>query len=353
MADERASTYMEEGTRVWRASSFGYCEQYLTRVALGQTPAAPPENIVRAMGESAAMEGDVLAELSARGWRVFDQHDLSTKMHGVGKVDARTGQLQTEMTVPGGVIRCHPDGIVQCFKDKVGEDLVGTCAVVEIKCLKKGSWARPLEKEAYAWQGSIEAVSVGLPLLFVVAWKDDEGLVYDGDGLDLTITRVELNKLPHSKAEIIGRAAKLNRMVREAEEGGGLPACDFKMFPCGFWQEHDVSAGVWKKSGDVELDADVEANVRFWAYKYDEAREKEAAAKKDKSKAGGKLKEMLEAAGMESGQKAVTDWFDYAMVESRTTKMDEKKAERDGVDLEKYKVSTPYTFVKVTHKGEK
>lgn len=348
MADTRASTYVEDGTRIWRASSFGYCEEYLVRVATGQTPSAPPANIVAAMEKSSEHEPDILAELGKRGWRLFDHHDLSTKMNHAGVLDPKTGQLECELAVPKGVIRCHPDGIAECFAvktDVTAYDLEQR-VVVEVKALRKGSWANPLEKEGYAWQGSIEAAVTGLPLLFVVAWKDEDGeLCYDGEDLDLTISYVE--KLPHSKGEIIGRTARLNKKIRDYEDGKGLPGCDFKMWPCGFWQEHDVSEGsIWNK--DVaELPADVEPSIRGWAYKWQDAKERADKAGKDKSAASKKLMELLEKAGVEAGDKVAGQGFEYSVVESRSTKYDDAAAKKDGVDLSKYKVSTPYTFVKV------
>lgn len=343
--DSRASTYLEDGQRVWRASSFGYCEQYLTRVALGQTPAAPPQFMLDAYAAGVDAEPDILAQMSSFGWRMFDHHDLRDKMNHVGKLDT-TGQLNCELKVPGGVIRCHPDGVAECFSTSSFKPWdLGQRAVVEIKALKKGSWAKPLEHYAYAWQGSIEAAVTGLPLLFVVGWKDDDGLIWKDDKLDLELFYVE--NLPHSKGAIMARAARLNRLVRDAEEGKGLVECNFKMFPCGFWQEHDKAAGSIWHDAKLEIPEDKEEELRALAAKYRDAADKEAEGKKIKKKLGPQIKKIIEGLGAKPSDKFVTAMFDYLYVESFNTGYDAEAAKKDGVDLEKYKVSTPYTYVKV------
>lgn len=343
MADTRAATYLDDDIRVWRASSFGNCEQFFARLAMGQTPLPPPETMLKAMDTSAGYELDILAELGQRGYRQLTGEECEQ----YGTFDSeRSNQLETELRVPGGIIRCHPDAIVQATNDAI--DTPERHLVVEVKALR--SPASGFLKLLYDWQFSIEMASTGLKGLFVTASKDEDGgLVYEGDRMKLDIAYTE--RAPYSRGQIMARAARLNQVMKTAEEGGGLPNCDVKMWPCGFYPEHDKSEGsIWHDTR-VELDGEVIDEARVWAEVYASQAEIEKEAKTRKKEAGDKLKIVLAEAGLNAGDRATGGGFNFTMVESRSTKYDAKAAEADGVDLEKYKVSTPYTFVKVEPRG--
>lgn len=349
MTDKRANTYEEDGERIWRASSFGSCVQNLVRTALGQTPAAMPENVTLAMEYGSEHEVDVLAAMNAYGWKVLSHYELETQMNHAGKLD-RTGQLVCDLRVPGGKVRCHPDGVVQCFRDNVGQDLVGTRAGLEVKILKEGAWAKPLEKREYAWQVAIERAVLKLPVLFVVAWKDDDGLIWETrEGVLVPKCTMVLVDEGYTRADITRRAVMLNRLVRDAEEGRGLPACDVKQWPCGFYQEHDKTSGIWADEV-YELEGETAQQVRYWGFKWAEANEMVAKWEPQKKEAAAKLLELATDAGVEDGKVAAGP-VKLTVVEQIRKKFDKDRAREDGVDVEKYETASESRFVKVKVEG--
>ena len=354
MSDNRASTYDEEGERIWRASSFGNCAQNLVRTALGQTPAAYPENIRKAMDFGTDNEIEVLSAMNAYGWKVFDHEDLQNKMNHAGTLD-RTGQLVCDLRVPGGYIRCHPDGVVRCFRDKVGSDLVGVEAGLEIKILKEGSWAKPIEKREYAWQVAIERAVLKLPVLFVVAWKEDdpdnEGqtrLIWeDREGVLVPKCTMMLVRDGYSRSDITRRAVMLNKMVRDAEEGRGLPPCDVKQWPCGFYQEH--SGGIWDDEV-VALEGELEQQARYWGFRWKEAADMVSQWEPRKKEAAKELLRVVTEAGVIEG-KASAGPVEMTLVEQVRTSFDKDAARADGVNVAKYETTKVTKYVKPKVKG--
>lgn len=340
MSDNRAPTYLEDDLRIYRASSFGMCQQFLTRIALGQTPDAPPEKMIAAMEVSAGHEGDVLAALEGRGYRLLGHDECGE----YGKVNPRNGQIGCELKVPGGVIRCHPDAIVET----VNETSAPTShLVVEVKTLSEKTTGDPLKGLTYAWQVSIEMASTGLKGLFVVAYKDEDGgLVYENPGkgeeprIKLDIQYLE--RPPFSKAKIVARAVQLGKLFREAEEGNGLPLCDVKQWPCGFWREH--SGGIWDTEYE-ELEAEVILQLDKLARDWKIAKNKGEQAEKDRKTASKAMQEILEGVGLEEGAKVKLPDYTLTLAGGKSTKYDQGLAEKDGVDLSKYRVETPYTYV--------
>src|SRR5690606_25953273 len=142
--------------------------------------------------------------------------------------------------------------------------------------------------------------------------------------LDLTIAYYD--QPPHSLGQIKARAAKLNRLIRAAEEGEGLPACDIKMFPCGFWADHDTENGVWKKEEIPEVDGLAELLEDYQEATADLERAKERV---DFIKAD--VKDLLVQRGLEAGKYRGGEYEVTRVVKAGNIKINRDKAKAAGV----------------------
>lgn len=328
-ADHRPDTYEEDGRRVWRASSFGSCESSLVRLALGQTPEPWPENILARMNESADLETEILGRLPHEtGYRTMHEMEMRSEW---GRWDDATQQLVAELPVPGGIVRCHPDGVVRKFRSELDDDNMGECRVVEVKALQGGGSMN--SNASYPWQFSIEMLATGLPGMYVVANKDKEGQIV-GD-LDVTYHDTP----PHSLGKIKARIARLNRLIAEAETNGGVPPCDVKQFPCGFYREHDTETGIWAKDAPTVVEGldellDAWAGIRLKLAGYGDEEKKVKAA----------ILALLDERELKDGKYigaggALTDKPPSVVrIIEPTWKTDKAAAKADGVDLDKYRV---------------
>jgi len=254
MADHRPDIYRDGRGWVLRASSLGSCSQALVRTALGQTPAPWPDNILTAMAKGVEMEEQVMKwGLKKAGYRALNRHELGVQYGKVGE----DGQVELEVKVGKNVVRCHPDGIAKKYRGKVGDEDMGGRRVVEVKVMKKGN--DPQKGNArYDWQFSVEMLSTGLPMLLVIGWKGEDGEVREED--------VEVREIDAPKfgmVELKKRVAGIVKQVGEAEDGKGLPLCDVKQYPCGFWAEHD-GTGVWAEEDEGWEDEGEDVEVEVW-----------------------------------------------------------------------------------------
>lgn len=256
VADHRPDVYEEDGKWVFRASSFGGCERNLVRQAIGHTPADAPEFMLGKYEESAALEEPILRALEEQyGWRVMRPAELP-----MYRFD-ETGQATLELPVTGGVIRCHPDAIAKCYRlDGVDAKSdrpwkLGDQRVVEVKALSAKSAPFDLSKNLnYWWQFAIEMAVTKRPGIYVVGWKDENGeLIRDQSG-KIRLNVAWYSDPPETLVAIKKRAKRLVGLINAALEGDGLPECDVKQYPCGFWSEHE--GGVWAKPELEELDPD-------------------------------------------------------------------------------------------------
>lgn len=329
VADHRPDVYREGGKWVFRASSFGACDQSLVRQAMGQTPLPPPDVITNAYAQGVQFEPVILKGLGEYGWRMLDARACGD----YGRVDD-TGQLLCELPVgPQAVIRCHPDGIAQCYRSTVRADEgyeTGARRVVEAKALKAGSWKEPLKKEQYAWQMSIEMAATGLRGCFLVGWKH-EGR--DGGELEVKPEHIDpqwVDIAPYGLGAIKARAKKLVKLI-EAAEQGEVPACSWAMWPCGFWQTHDQSQGVWLKQQAGTLSDERERDARRWSFEWKKAKTMVDKWKVKEEEAREGLKSLLE-------EEKVEKWVgpDVKVVyvsETKVERFDRRLAEKNGVDL--------------------
>lgn len=256
VADHRPDVYEEDGKWVFRASSFGGCERNLVRQAIGHDPSAAPEFMLGKYEESAALEEPILKALEEQyGWRVMRPAELPQYRFD------DTGQATLELPVTGGVIRCHPDAIAKCYRlDGVAQGggkerpwKLGDQRVVEVKALSVKSAPFDLSKNLnYWWQFAIEMAVTKRKGIYVVGWKDENGeLVRDQSG-KVRLTVAWYSDPPETLVAIKKRAKKLTAAINAALAGDGLPECDVKQYPCGFWSEHE--GGVWAKPELEELD---------------------------------------------------------------------------------------------------
>lgn len=252
--DHRPDVYEEDGKWVFRASSFGGCERNLVRQAIGHNPADAPEFMLGKYEESAALEEPILRALEEQyGWRVMRPAELPQYQFD------DTGQATLELPVTGGVIRCHPDAIVKCYRlDGVDAKSdrpwkLGDQRVVEVKALSAKSAPFDLSKNLnYWWQFAIEMAVTKRKGIYVVGWKDEDGeLVRDAQG-NIRLNVAWYSDPPESLVVIKKRAKRLVGLINAALDGDGLPECDVKQYPCGFYAEHE--GGVWAKPELEEIE---------------------------------------------------------------------------------------------------
>lgn len=256
VADHRPDVYEEDGKWVFRASSFGGCERNLVRQAIGHEPGSAPEFMLGKYEESAALEEPILKALEEQyGWRVMRPAELP--MYRFDK----SGQFALELPVTGGVIRCHPDAIAKCYRlDGVTGRLdqprpwhLGDQRVVEVKALSAKSAPFDLSKNLnYWWQFAIEMAVTKRPGIYVVGWKDEDGELIRGEDGKVRLSVAWYSEPPETLVAIKKRAKRLTAAINAALEGDGLPECDVKQYPCGFWSEHE--GGVWAKPELPEID---------------------------------------------------------------------------------------------------
>lgn len=351
-ADHRPDVYREDGLWVFRASSLGNCEANLVRQALGQTPEPPPANMLAAYAQGNTNEPIILGKLKAKGWKPLDRAVVEAS---TGATLDESGQLCTELKVgTKALIRCHPDEVMQCFKTTEESRLagaeVGQRRVVEAKALAKSWTFDKYYREKCAWQTSVEVATTGLPLLFVVGWKDDETKIVED--IEFIVPEAPM----YSKGQIIKRVLGLVRMIEAIEAGTGkLPECDYAQWPCGFYQLHNTETGVHAKAqvptadevlpkGDAVKLRAVMTNLRADTKLVNaaEGRIKEARAE---------VQEILERNGIEGAVQQATSKIAYTPA-STTRRWKRGAVDRmisDGLPVEAYREdSTKRAFITIT-----
>lgn len=253
--DHRPDVYEENGQWVYRASSFGGCVRNLVRQAMGHEPSSAPEFMLDKYDESAALEAPILKALEEQyGWRAMRSAELPQYREALDD----SGQFALELPVSGGVVRCHPDAIAKCYRlDNVDGRTkpkwsLGDQRVVEVKALSVKSAPFDLSKNLnYWWQFAIEMAVTRRKGIYVVGWKDEAGeLIVDAQG-KVRLSVAWYTDPPETLVAIKKRARHLTQLIDRALDGDGLPECDVKQYPCGFWSEHE--GGVWAKPELEEL----------------------------------------------------------------------------------------------------
>jgi hypothetical protein len=223
----KPSCYYEGTKLVIRASAFGSCIGSLVRAAMGQTPDAPPKFMQEKFDQGHDNEPIILRKLTESGLTLEDDWTLEDRYGAL--VD---GQVEIDLPIGDNIIiRQHFDGF--------GHDADGWNCFVEAKAFapstmeaykRAGIYYLP----QYPWQVAIAMASTGLPCLYAVGEKDDEGVVQDV-GVHI------IDEAPYDLADIKARAFRIYGYVTQDT----VPPCDFSMFPCGYWKDHDKTQGVW------------------------------------------------------------------------------------------------------------
>lgn len=316
MGDDRGSVYEDhDGRYVFRASALGGCMSSLVRHGMGMTPEPFPASMYDRFEEGNVAEPVMLGWLNSPsgGWKVWDENDLEVF---VGQHNGRMqyleddgdGKAQAEFDIPvgsKGLIRVHPDGIGTCFlltpeakKNHPGLE-TGVQAVLEAKAFGPDFYKK-FKREGidgfsyYKYQVSVEMAATGMPCVFIVGQKDEDGIIKP-DKIEWELITEPPIPLPKLKVRVMKAIAAI--------EAGEIPPCDQKMYPCGFWRDHDTESetSVWFKEPVSMLTADNSkvdvVQVDKWATVYDEVLEAEKKLKVTKAEAVKELCKLFDEAG--------------------------------------------------------
>ena len=222
----KPSCYYEGTKLIIRASAFGGCIGSLVRAAMGQTPEPPPKMMQEKFDQGHENEPVIMGKLKAKGWVIADDWDLEDRWGTL--VD---GQVEIDLEVgPNIIIRQHFDG----FASGEGADMF-----VEAKAFAPSTYeaykkAGLAYLPQYPWQVAIAMASTGLPCLYAVGVKDDDGVVEE-------VHTDIIDTPPFTLADIKARAFKIYGMVQQDVP----PPCEYAMWPCGYYKDHDMESGVW------------------------------------------------------------------------------------------------------------
>lgn len=293
----------DDGRWRYRASTLGSCERALVLEAMGQTPAPMPDHVQKGMDEGTANEQRILDDprVEAAHFKIVRDRAVYELFGDVTIAPTGGVQLYTELDCgKAGVVTCHPDAIAV----KTRNPDIGEFRVVEVKYLR-GGWPSPktlddfwAKNPKYAWQFAIQMHATGLRGLYLIGNKDDNGELVEGiDG----IRRIQVDDPPFTRAQVVKRLAHLTRLINTAVDGGTLPACDWQMYPCGFFGDHDGQA-VWSKEKNLlDVDSTVGNQIRALAIAYEDAKAKERDHKNKAGELRDQLLEKLAEAGDEAG----------------------------------------------------
>lgn len=275
--DDRGRVYREPATGLWvfRASGLGGCETALIHAARGEYAAPPPASMQVKFDEGHVAEPVILGRMvEDKGVKLAVPGGPVGRMAGVG---VSHGQFTVEIGVgKSALIRGHMDGIGLVENGRrfnVGAPKGtgrGAEFVVEAKAFGESYFAKAKrhavkgvlrpdwldEFPYYAMQASIYMHGTGLPLLFAVARKNDDGIVTG----DSEVLYGWVDVAPVSLAKI---KAKVTRVLRVAESGDEV-ACKTVQYPCPYFELHDDKPDA--SEGAVDLGADSELGLAVEVY---------------------------------------------------------------------------------------
>lgn len=322
MGDNRSAVYEEDGITVYRVSSLGTCIRALWAYKQGLEPANTPEWLQEKFEQGNVAEPIIIDMIEKQyGGVVSHKQDL---------VEIAIGRT--------AIIRGHPDGIYTQILN--GLEIEGSKAVLECKALAKGTYEkfkRAIENDIltsefpyYAAQISILMEYYGLPALFAIGIKNDDGVVE-------SIETFVLEEPPISLKEIKLKIIKLERMKE-------MPECDISVYPCPFYILHD------EKDPVVSEDA----WLGMMAKGYYEAHLAQKRAEQTKKDTGDYIKKTMDEVAPDGDEVEVHDGsgdeWKIKMVHNKGRKgFDADAAKKDGIDVDKYmKPGTPYSYPNIT-----
>lgn len=247
MTDERDEVYSkaaayedEDGRVVYRASSLGACDGALVRARLGVTGSSPTDVMQTRFDEGNAYEAEVITRgIGVDFVQVTDPDHLA--LHGRLVEHGEVPQIETEIAWSNKIVRCHPDGIVtqgstlQQYVTEAkffGADLFyDTIRAVERDGMLGLGRTR-------AWQASVEMLSTGLPLLYIIGLKDvvevDGERVLRGVG---EVWTTEFDTPCYSLKDVKARVLEIEGYVARGE----MPPCPVPFdYPCPYWDSHEA-----------------------------------------------------------------------------------------------------------------
>lgn len=264
MAQDKPSVHYEGDTLVIRASALGNCLGNLFRSGHGETPMPPPDWMQEKFDQGHEAEPIILDWVRGRSWGVFDDFELEERFG-----ELHNGQARIEIPCGSGlVVRQHFDGFAReggtgrefCLEAKAWT--AGTLKSFEAKVefVKAGEGENTYESSVIVpssmrssyigYQISCAILGSKMPVLLVVGVKTEESKGKPPEEVEIEdfFTYV-VEEPPFSRGEVMSRAMR----VREVLNEGKPPPCDIRQFPCGYWQEHDETEGVWAKGVAVDI----------------------------------------------------------------------------------------------------
>ena len=241
----------ESDRRVYRASMMGACVSVLAAHAAGYEPDDLPDSLKKGAQEGVDNEPVILEmlrqERELRSVTYPEMAELKERgvIAGYGMVPTSDGrgdvQVQVRMNVGSGAeVRCHlddlmvPGGSKPVWMGQPGDG--GTLDLlrgIEVKAFGDALWKEWLKKGfdapgligKYAWQVTAQRLSLGYPILFVVGHKNDIGLVYEIDIL-------EVDDPPVPAGVFKMKVVKADRAART----DNIPMCEDVSWPCPYYQ---------------------------------------------------------------------------------------------------------------------
>ena len=240
---------VESDRRVYRASMMGACVSVLAAHAAGYEPDDLPDSLKKGAQEGVDNEPVILEmlrqERELRSVTYPEMAELKERgvIAGYGMVPTSDGrgdvQVQVRMNVGSGAeVRCHlddlmvPGGSKPVWMGQPGDG--GTLDLlrgIEVKAFGDALWNDWLKNKfdgkgllaKYAWQVTAQRLSLGYPILFVVGHKNDVGLVYELDIL-------EVDDPPVPAGQFKMKVIKADRAARNDD----IPMCDDVSWPCAY-----------------------------------------------------------------------------------------------------------------------
>lgn len=235
----------EFGDKVfYTASAIGSCTRALVYDRQGMSHEPTPEWLLDKFREGVENEQPILERLyrDKPGWKLYDKGELEARgfEFGVYLPDRDVDYSnQIRVRVPIGqrvIVQGHGDGVA--YRWLAGDERYGEGRVVEAKAFGPSYWDKFIRHGLagfpyYQWQLTILMKGTGLPGLFVVGRKDDDGVVQE-------IKIEEVDELPVRWVEVIGKVMRVEKFVAD----GVVPDCELPlMYPCPFFPYHDEVEG--------------------------------------------------------------------------------------------------------------
>jgi hypothetical protein len=327
---DRAAAYEDEDGRVvYRASSLGACDGALVRARLGVTGSSPTDVMQTRFDEGHEYEAEVITRgIGVDFIQVKEPDHLA--LHGRLVEHGDIPQIETEIAWGNKVVRCHPDGIVtqgstlQQYVTEAkffGSDLFyDTIKAVE----KDGMLGLGRTR---AWQASVEMLSTGLPLLYIIGLKDvvevDGERVLRGVG---EVWTTEFDTPCYSLRDVKARVLEIEGYVARGE----MPPCPVPFdYPCPYWDSHEAVE-------KAEIDNEV---LKEWVGVWRLAAKAKDQADKDLEFAKAAVAEQMCELGLGSGR---CDGVDIAVVAPQTQgniswgKAYKALAKKSGMDVDDF-----------------